>query len=73
MGRYMFEYTEVFSRSYVVESETYEEAEEKLNRAADNMLLETTCEDFDRYGIKPEHNKRPLEDYYDTSDCYEFI
>lgn len=72
MAKYMFEYTEVFSRSYVVESETYEEAEEKLHRAAENMILETTSEDFDHYTIKPEHNKQALEDYYDTSDC-EFI
>lgn len=49
MAKYAVEYMEVYRKVYIVEAETPEEAEEKMEDAADNIPLDM---DFDHWEIE---------------------
>lgn len=49
MAKYAVEYMEVYRKVYIVEAETPEEAEEKMEGAADNILLDM---DFDHWEVE---------------------
>lgn len=49
MAKYAVEYMEVYRKVYIVEAETPEEAEEKMEDAADNILLDM---DLDHWEVE---------------------
>ena len=55
MAKYVVTYTEVYQRRYIVEVDSQEEAQEKLEFAAENVngLLDAIC-DFDHWSAEAE-------------------
>ena len=54
MTKFKVNYTETFTRTYIIEAETKEEAQEKMENAAENIPGLTTDRDFDYWDIEVE-------------------
>ena len=70
MAKYAVSYSETYKKTYVVEADNYEEAEEKVARMAEYTLLICLETDFDRCDVLPSDtfgkNEVPesITDYY---------
>ena len=51
MAKFKVNYTEVYTRSFIVEAENKEEAQEKMERAAESVPGLITNEDFDHWDV----------------------
>ena len=74
MNKYAVRYCEILARTVIVESDTYEEAEEKVQAAVDDGRIVLDAEDYSECEIKPSltFGKRPIPDGEDIS-YYEYL
>ena len=54
MAKFKVNYTETFTRTYIIEADTEEEAQEKMENAAENIPNLTSDRDFDYWDIEVE-------------------
>ena len=54
MAKFKVNYTETFTRTYIIEADTEEEAQEKMENAAENISNLTSDRDFDYWDIEVE-------------------
>lgn len=54
MAKFKVNYTEIFTRTYIIEADTKEEAQKKMENAAENIPGLTTDRDFDYWDIEVE-------------------
>lgn len=54
MAKFKVNYTETFTRTYIIEADTEEEAQEKMENAAENIPNLTSDRDFDFWDIEVE-------------------
>lgn len=53
MPKYAVSYVEIYRTTYIVEAESYKEAEEKVTEAAENYELDCGIENFDHWDVEP--------------------
>ena len=55
MKKFAVKYQKILSRTFIVEAESYEEAEEKVREKAENCEIEDTnvIENFDHWDVEP--------------------
>lgn len=74
MAKFKVNYTETYTKTFVVEADSAEEAQEKMEYAAENISgLIDTAEDFDYWDVEverevsdkesEEHDELPSEEY----------
>lgn len=51
MGKFKFDYTETYTHTYIVEAESLEEAQKKMENAAENISRLITDRDFDHWDV----------------------
>ena len=54
MAKFKVNYTETFTRTYIIEADTEEEAQGKMENAAENIPNLTSDRDFDYWDIEVE-------------------
>ena len=54
MAKFKVNYTETFTRTYIIEADTEEEAQEKMENAAENIPNLTSDRDFDYWDTEVE-------------------
>ena len=61
MAKFTFQYIETYKKTYVVEADTYDEAEEKMEQAAESGDVNTGCDDFDHWDVMPgDYGRYPI-------------
>lgn len=70
MAKYAVTYIETYSKTYVVETENYEEAEEKVVSVAENTPLICLETDFDHWDVLPSDTFGKREISEDVLDYY---
>lgn len=53
MPKFAVSYVETYRTTYIVEANSYEEAEEKVTEAAENYKLDCEIENFDHWDVEP--------------------
>ena len=61
MAKFQVHYTEVYHHTYIVDADTEEEAQEKMESAAENISGLITTDDFDYWDIEVEREASAIE------------
>lgn len=70
MAKFPVSYVEVYRKTYIVEAESYEEAEEKVEQKAEDCGIRVDyVDDFDHWEVEPSETFgcKPIPENYDVS------